>query len=164
MKKKKNDLFTGIIKEPDVKKRMNTRKIMSNNYHSPEIDLSEMSFKVDYDSIGGGETPEDSLELLALEEMILISIKGTPYENFNRPDLEKTDRLTKAVFNELWLFVKSRVREYPIVHVWSACCDIFSLDPHKFYSGLSNVYKEELQDALDSTTIEFKKRQIKKLF
>ena len=50
------------------------------------------------------------------------------------------------------------------IDLFSEMCIYFDIKPAKFYSSLSNVYKEDLIQELDRKTGILEKKNIKKLF
>jgi hypothetical protein len=48
--------------------------------------------------------------------------------------------------------------------LFSESCVYFDINPSKFYSSLSNVYKEDLIQELDDRTGILEKKNIKRLF
>jgi hypothetical protein len=50
------------------------------------------------------------------------------------------------------------------IDLFSESCVYFDINPSKFYSSLSNVYKEDLIQELDDRTGILEKKNIKRLF
>jgi hypothetical protein len=54
--------------------------------------------------------------------------------------------------------------KFSIIDLFSELCDYFNINPTKFYSSLSNKYKEALIQELDKKTNVLKRKNINKLF
>jgi len=73
---------------------------------------------------------------------------------FNKvDDLGRCTKLKKADINEVYGYiVDEMVAKYSRIDLFSELCVYFDIKADKFYSSLSNVYKEDLIQELDIRT------------
>ena len=93
-------------------------------------------------------------------------IEGSRFSKFNKvDDLGRCTKLKKADINEVYGFiVDEMVDKYSRIDLFSELCVYFDIKADKFYSSLSNVYKEDLIQELDIRTGILDRKNIKKLF
>lgn len=162
--KKKN-----LLDKPTIeKKRLNTRKILDNNYNAVEQDYRQISFKISETEVNSSKNQDQLDHELEIEKKIRDCVLNSKYENFNRPKKEgskkKKQRITKEVINELYGFLRKNVKGCSKTDLYGVASSYFGIDYVKFYNSLSNIYKDELHEEIRENTSAFEKRNIKKLF
>ena len=97
-----------------------------------------------------------------IHELITVS----RFKIFNEVDeLGKCNKLRKTDINEVYGYIIGYMQSKWIrIDIFSEMCIYFDIRPVKFYSSLSNVYKEDLIQELDRKTGILEKKNIKKLF
>ena len=97
-----------------------------------------------------------------IHELITVS----RFKIFNEVDeLGKCNKLRKTDINEVYGYIIDEMQEkWSRIDIFSEMCVYFDIKPVKFYSSLSNVYKEDLIQELDRKTGILEKKNIKKLF
>ena len=74
-------------------------------------------------------------------------------------------QLRKNDINEVYGYIIDEMAaKFSRIDIFSEMCVYFDIKPVKFYSSLSNVYKEDLIQELDLRTGILEKKNIKKLF
>jgi hypothetical protein len=66
--------------------------------------------------------------------------------------------------NEVFGYISSNLINIRRIDIFSHLTDYFDIAPAKFYSSLSNKYKNELINELDKATNILEKKKIRKLF
>ena len=101
-----------------------------------------------------------------LYEEIDSLIKNSEYAQLNVLDeYNKVKKLNKLQINRVYTFIIVNINTtHRKMDVFSILSDYFDIYPYKFYSSLSNKYKNELIMELDKSTNILEKRKIRKLF
>jgi len=74
-------------------------------------------------------------------------------------------KLNKIQINKVFYHVIEKLgRQYTKIEIFGALSDYFDIFPNKFYSSLSNKYKDELMLELDRKYNIFEKKKMRKLF
>ena len=145
---------------------MRNDKIFDNNFDSPEFELNG-TIKFDLDpSLDDGLHEEEKIHFEMIARTIHDLISKSRFKIFNDvDDLGRCNKLKKADINEVYGFiVDEMVAKYSRIDLFSELCVYFDIKPDKFYSSLSNVYKEDLIQELDIRTGILDRKNIKKLF
>jgi len=141
-------------------------KIFNNNFDSPDFELN-CTIKFDLDpSLDDGLHEEERIHFEMIARWIHELIEGSRFSKFNKvDDLGRCTKLKKADINEVYGFiVDEMVAKYSRIDLFSELCVYFDIKADKFYSSLSNVYKEDLIQELDIRTGILDRKNIKKLF
>jgi|TARA_B110000977_G_scaffold57972_1_gene78820 predicted house-cleaning noncanonical NTP pyrophosphatase (MazG superfamily) len=109
---------------------------------------------------------EDKIESNLIRNTIHELIDNSRFKKFNVVDeFQQVTKLRKLDINEVYGFIFDEMSEkYSLIDLFSELCDYFNINPTKFYSSLSNKYKEDLIHALDEKTNVLKRKNINKLF
>jgi hypothetical protein len=145
---------------------MTNDKIFNNSFDAPEYDVNpNMSFEVEAD-FRGSMDEEDRIHFDMIARQIHSLIQGSRFKSFNDvDDLGRCAKLKKADINEIYGFIiDEMVIKHSRIDIFSELCIYFDIKADKFYSSLSNVYKEDLIQELDIRTGILQKKNIKKLF
>lgn len=141
-------------------------KIFNNNFDSPDFQLNG-TIKFDLDpSLDDGLHAEDKIHFEMIARWIHELISESRFKIFNVvDDLGKCNKLKKVDINAVYGFiVDEMVAKHSRIDLFSELCVYFDIKPDKFYSSLSNVYKEDLIQELDLRTGILDRKNIKKLF
>ena len=97
-----------------------------------------------------------------IHELILAS----RFKVFNEIDEQgRCNKLKKNDVNDVYGYIIDEIgNNWSKIDFFSEMCIYFDIKPAKFYSSLSNVYKEDLIQELDRKTGILEKKNIKKLF
>ena len=137
-------------------------KIFNNNFESPDTEFSNINFELD-PNVKDNKDEEDKIhfELIAREIHRLIEISR--FKKFNKVDeLGKCASLKKADINDIYGYIVDEMAaNNSRIDIFSELCVYFDINPTKFYSSLSNVYKEDLIQELDLRTGILKQKNIK---
>lgn len=140
-------------------------KIFNNNFESPDTDFGNINFDLD-PATKDLQDEEEKIhyELIAREIHRLIGLSR--FKVFNEVDeLGKCNTLKKSDINDIYGYIIDEMaNKNSRIDIFSELCVYFDINPTKFYSSLSNVYKEDLIQELDLRTGVLKKKNIKKLF
>ena len=145
---------------------MNRDKIFDNNFDSPEFEInSNMSFELD--SSFKDTLDEDikiHYEMIANKIHKLIELSR--FKQFNEvDDLGRCKKLKKSDINDVYGYIVDEMKaKFSRIDIFSEMCVYFDIKPDKFYSSLSNVYKEDLIQELDLRTGVLERKNINKLF
>jgi len=145
---------------------MRKDKIFDNNFDSPEFEfLSNFTFDLD-PSYRDNRAEEEKIHVEMLARDIHELIEVSRFKIFNVVDEQgKTTKLKKVDINEVYGYIVDEIsKNYTLIDIFSEMCVYFDINPSKFYSSLSNAYKEELVAELDRKTNILDKKNIKKLF
>lgn len=144
---------------------MSNDKIFNNSFESSEFELSDISFELDS---GFKDTREEEIKIHfeMIARKIHELIEASRFKSFNEiDDLGRCNKLKKADINDVYGYVVDEMAaKYSRIDIFSEICVYFDINPTKFYSSLSNVYKEDLIQELDNRTGVLSKRNINKLF
>jgi hypothetical protein len=140
-------------------------KIFNNNFESPDTDFGQINFELD-PSTKDLQSAEDKIhyDLIAREIHELIGLSR--FKVFNDVDeLGRCSTLKKSDINDIYGYIIDEMSaKNSRIDIFSELCVYFDINPTKFYSSLSNVYKEDLIQELDLRTGILKRKNIKKLF
>jgi len=145
---------------------MRKDKIFDNNFDSPEFEfLSNFTFDLD-PSYRDNRVEEEKIHVEMLSRDIHELIEVSRFNIFNHVDDQgKTTKLKKVDINEVYGYIVDEIsKNYTLIDIFSEMCVYFDINPSKFYSSLSNAYKERLVSELDKKTNILDKKNIKKLF
>jgi len=140
-------------------------KIFNNTYGEQEFDNSTMSFKVEA-SYEDTTDPEDKIHYEILMDQVDSLIKKSEFKNLSKvTHAGVTKKLNKVQINQVFFFIISKIgKKYKRVELFGVLSDYFDVFPNKFYSSLSNKFKDELIQELDSKYDIIAKKNIRKLF
>lgn len=140
-------------------------KIFNNSFDTPEFELSNISFELD-PSVKDTQPEEDKIHYEMIARKIHELIGLSRFKVFNEVDEQgKCNKLRKNDINEVYGYIIDEMAvENSRIDIFSEMCVYFDIKPVKFYSSLSNVYKEDLIQELDLKTGILEKKNIKKLF
>ena len=140
-------------------------KIFNNNFESPDTDFGNINFELD-PATKDLQSAEDKIhyDLIAREIHELIGLSR--FKVFNDVDeLGRCSTLKKSDINDIYGYIIDEMSaKNSRIDIFSELCVYFDINPTKFYSSLSNVYKEDLIQELDLRTGILKRKNIKKLF
>jgi hypothetical protein len=78
---------------------------------------------------------------------------------------KKMQKLNKVQINQVYSYVVNNLdASIRKIEIFSVMSDYFDIYPNKFYSSLSNKYKNDLILELDASLNILKKKKIRKLF
>jgi hypothetical protein len=146
--------------------RTKTDKIFDNTFESTEFELNtNVSFTVS-PQYSDDRPEEDKIMQQALQIEIHELITKSRFNDFNVLDeFSDSRKLKKADINEVYDYIEGELAiKYSIIDIFSELSDYFNINPNKFYSSLSNSFKEELIQALDNKTGVLKSKNINRLF
>lgn len=140
-------------------------KIFNNSFDTPEFELSNISFDLD-PSLREELDEEEKIHYEMIARTIHELITVSRFKIFNEVDeLGKCNKLRKTDINEVYGYIIGDMQsKWSRIDIFSEMCIYFDIRPVKFYSSLSNVYKEDLIQELDRKTGILEKKNIKKLF
>lgn len=109
---------------------------------------------------------EEKIESEQIRNKIHELITNSRFKKFNEIDeFQQITKLRKLDINEVYGFMYDELHgAYSIIDLFSELCDYFNINPTKFYSSLSNKYKEDLIQELDKKTNVLQRKNINKLF
>jgi hypothetical protein len=109
---------------------------------------------------------EEKIESEQIRNKIHELITNSRSKKFNEIDeFQQITKLRKLDINEVYGFMYDELHDrYSIIDLFSELCDYFNINPTKFYSSLSNKYKEDLIQELDKKTNVLQRKNINKLF
>jgi hypothetical protein len=144
---------------------MTNDKIFNNNFESPDTEFGNINFELD-SATKDNQDEEDKIhyELIAREIHQLIT--ASRFKVFNNVDeLGRCTTLKKSDINDIYGYITDEMAvKNSRIDIFSELCIYFDINPTKFYSSLSNVYKEDLIQELDLRTGVLKRKNIMKLF
>ena len=140
-------------------------KIFNNSFDTPEFELGTISFELD-PSVKNEQDEEDRIHFDMIARKIHELIGLSRFKVFNEVDeLGKCNKLRKNDINEVYGYIVDEIAaKFSRIDIFSEMCVYFDIKPVKFYSSLSNVYKEDLITELDLRTGILEKKNITKLF
>ncbi len=140
-------------------------KIFNNSFDTPEFELSNISFDLD-PSLKDELDAETKIHYEMIARKIHELILASRFKVFNEvDDLGKCNKLRKTDINEVYGYILDEIgKNWSNIDLFSELCVYFDIKPAKFYSSLSNVYKEDLIQELDRKTGILEKKNIKRLF
>lgn len=144
---------------------MSNDKIFNNSFESSEFELNDISFELES---GYKDTREEEIKIHfeMIARKIHELIEASRFKSFNEiDDLGRCNKLKKSDINDVYGYIVDEMAiKYSRIDLFSEICVYFDINPTKFYSSLSNVYKEDLIQELDAKTGVLGKRNINKLF
>jgi hypothetical protein len=140
-------------------------KIFNNSFDTPEFELGTISFELD-PSVRNDQDEEDRIHYDMIARLIHELILKSRFKVFNDIDAQgKCNKLKKNDVNDVYGYIIDEIgSNWSKIDLFSEMCIYFDIKPAKFYSSLSNVYKEDLIQELDAKTGILEKKNIKKLF
>lgn len=140
-------------------------KIFNNSFDTPDFELTSISFELD-PSIRDDQDAEDKIHYEMIARKIHELITVSRFKVFNEiDDLGRCNKLKKTDINDVYGYIIDEVgANWSRIDLFSEMCIYFDIKPAKFYSSLSNVYKEDLIQELDAKTGILEKKNIKRLF
>ena len=140
-------------------------KIFNNSFDTPEFELGNISFDLD-PSLREELDEEEKIHYEMIARKIHELITVSRFKIFNEVDeLGKCNKLRKTDINEVYGYIVDEMQaKWSRIDIFSEMCVYFDIRPVKFYSSLSNVYKEDLIQELDRKTGILEKKNIKRLF
>jgi hypothetical protein len=141
-------------------------KIFDNKYEEHEVDNSQMNFTIVSD-YGANLDPEGDVHASLLFDEINEIITTSKFDKYNTlKDNGSAVKLNKIQINEVYTYVISKVsRGYRRIEIWATLAEYFDIYTNKFYTSLSNKYKNELIEELDKVyQILGSSKGIKKMF
>jgi len=140
-------------------------KIFNNSFDTPEFELGNISFDLD-PSLREELDEESKIHYEMIARKIHDLINRSRFKHFNEIDeLGKCAKLKKTDINDVYGYIVDEMAaKWSRIDLFSEICIYFDIKPAKFYSSLSNVYKEDLIQELDAKTGILDKKNIKRLF
>lgn len=141
-------------------------KIFDNSFESSEFELdNHVSFNLS-PQWTDDRPEEEKIQQRLLQEKIHSLIEASRFSKFNDlDDFADSKKLKKNDINEVYDYIQDElVRNYSRIDIFSELCDYFNIHPTKFYSSLSNIFKESLIEELDHRTGVLKRKNISRLF
>lgn len=144
----------------------NRDKIFDNNFDSPDFEInSNMSFELD-SSFKDTLDEDIKIHYDMIANKIHKLIELSRFKQFNDvDDLGRCKKLKKSDINDVYGYIVDEMKaKFSRIDIFSEMCVYFDIKPDKFYSSLSNVYKEDLIQELDLRTGVLERKNINKLF
>ena len=141
-------------------------KIFENNFDAPDFEmLPNFSFEID-PTFKDNTPEEEKIHYALIAEQIHELVTSSRFKAFNVIDEHgRNIKLKKIEINDVYGYiVDEMVSKNTRIDLFSELCVYFDINPTKFYSSLSNIYKEDLIQELDSKTGILKRKNISKLF
>jgi len=140
-------------------------KIFNNSFDTPDFELTSISFELD-PSVRNDQDEEDRIHYEMIARKIHELITVSRFKVFNDvDDLGRCNKLKKTDINDVYGYIIDEIgRNWSRIDLFSEMCIYFDIKPAKFYSSLSNVFKEDLIQELDAKTGILEKKNIKRLF
>ena len=141
-------------------------KIFDNTFEEQGFELdSSISFQL-APQFTDTRSEEEKIESAAIRDKIHDLITNSRFKSFNHIDeFQQVTKLKKMDINEIYEFISDEMQaNYSLIDLFSELCDYFNINPTKFYSSLSNKFKEDLISELDDRTNILKKKNINRLF
>ena len=141
-------------------------KIFDNTFEDQSFDLcTSISFQIapQYDD---GLEEEEKIHLDMVRRDIHALIVESRFKSFNELDeLAESKKLKKLDINEIYEFISTELHmKYSLIEIFSETADYFNINSTKFYTSLSNKFKEDLIQALDNRTKILRRKKINRLF
>ena len=151
--------------EEEISNGLRVDKIFDNSFGESEYDGSKSNFAVDA-QFHDYEEAEEKIHYNLLFEKIHALIKNSQYSALNEvKENGKISKLNKMQINQVYGFVlNSLPGTERKIEIFSILSDYFDIHPSKFYSSLSNKYKNDLIIELDQSMNIFEKKKIRRLF
>jgi hypothetical protein len=161
--------FAGnIVAEDDENEdedELKVDKIFDNKFGESDYDGKKVNFIVDQ-GFHSYENVEDKFQYKQLFDKIHFLIQESEFKSFNTMNTEKKmQKLNKVQINQVYSYVVNNLdASIRKIEIFSVMSDYFDIYPNKFYSSLSNKYKNDLILELDASLNILKKKKIRKLF
>jgi hypothetical protein len=146
--------------------RTKTDKIFDNNFEATDFELdANITFTISSQFSDDREEDEKIIQQ-SLQIDIHSLIELSRFKVFNQlTEFSDSRRLKKNDINDVYNYIHGElIAKYGQIEIFSELSDYFNINPTKFYSSLSNVFKESLILELDQRTGILKSRNIHKLF
>jgi hypothetical protein len=140
-------------------------KIFNNTYGEQELSGESINFKVSprYETdLDIDEKMHYDLLFQKVDELI----KNSEFIHLNKvTENGIIKKLNKVQINKVFFYIIEHIgNDYTMVDLFSVVSDYFDIFPNKFYTSLSNKFKDELIKELDEKYDVIKKKGIQKLF
>jgi len=141
-------------------------KIFENTFEDQSFDLdTSISFQISpqyFDNID----EEEKIHLDMVRRDIHALILTSRFKSFNDlDDLAESKKLKKLDINEIYEFVSTELHaKYSLIEIFAETADYFNINSSKFYTSLSNKFKDDLIQALDNRTKILRRKKINRLF
>ena len=125
-------------------------KIFDNKYEEHELDTSQMNFTIE-SAYGANLDPEGDVHDTLLYTEIDLMIRESEFNRYNiLRENGSAVKLNKVQINEVYTFVLSKISPgYRRIEIWATLAEYFDIYTNKFFTSLSNKYKNELIQELD---------------
>jgi|688.fasta_scaffold232794_3 hypothetical protein len=149
----------------DEESELKVDKIFDNKFGESDYDGKKVNFIVDQ-GFHSYEDVEDRFQYKQLFDKIHFLIQDSEFKSFNTMNTErKMQKLNKVQINQVYSYVVNNLdASIRKIEIFSVMSDYFDIYPNKFYSSLSNKYKNDLILELDASLNILKKKKIRKLF
>lgn len=139
-------------------------KIFNNSFGEGESFNQNINFKLS--PLISDIDHDERMHYDLLFEKIDLLIKGSEFEHLNEVTPTGIKRkLNKVQINNVFCYIIKNIdKEYSKIDIFSVVSDYFDVLATKFYSSLSNKYKDELIKELDRKYNILNKKGINKLF
>lgn len=118
-----------------------------------EIYTNNRPIKLDPSYVGHNTKDEHSQIFTEYVRGRVASVfKGSEYEKMNvvNPDDGKFHRLNKLDINKVYMFADAQLPDIPCIELFAAISEFFDIKPTKLYNSLSNTYKNQLLEELET--------------
>jgi hypothetical protein len=151
--------------ESEDEDELKVDKIFDNKFGESDYDGKKVNFIVDQ-GFHSYEDVEDKFQYKQLFDKIHFLIQESEFKSFNTMNTEKKmQKLNKVQINQVYSYVVNNLdASIRKIEIFSVMSDYFDIYPNKFYSSLSNKYKNDLILELDASLDILKKKKIRKLF
>lgn len=123
-------------------------KILNNNFEEMEYN----PYPIMFTETGDTDSQEDHIYDTVLFDEIHKIITESEYSIFNMLDVNgDAPKLNKVQTNKIYSYVTSNLNvNFKKIEIWSILTEYYDMTPVKFYSYLSNVFKNELLEELQN--------------
>lgn len=144
---------------------MQEDKIFNNSYGEHDMTENPVNFRLE-SSYEDSMDPDDKIHYEMMMKDVDRVILESEYCELNKVTPEGVSKkLNKIQINKVFYHVIEKLgRQYTKIEIFGALSDYFDIFPNKFYSSLSNKYKDELMLELDRKYNIFEKKKMRKLF
>jgi len=146
-------------------KQIMVDKIFGNSYGSKEVSTEKINFTI-APSYENDLDADESIHQNLLINKVDSLIRGSEFEHLNKvTPAGISKKLNKVQINKVYFYIVSKLGDdYSRIDLFGVISDYFDILPKKFYSSLSNKFKDELIKELDDKYGILKKKKINKLF
>lgn len=140
-------------------KRRNTTAIINNDFNQKEIDIRPIKFI----PANGYEYIREFMNDELSHEYMNTIFMGSEFEVYAKMDANGNfPKLNKKEMNGVYVHACKQIgNRFKKLEILIALHEYFDLDIEKFYKSISNIFKSQIMDELESKT---KKRKSYKLF